>query len=227
MDRLNERFKTILGRMLTTLEQKVDPHHTALIVIDMQNDFCADGGYLHKEGADMSLNQAMAPRLANFIEEARKAKLPIIYIQSIYVSENNWYLSDVWLEQHRRVGRGKYTEYPVLEEGSWGVEFYKGVKPLPGEVVVTKHRFDAFVGTDLELILKSKGIRTIILTGGNTNCCVESTARTGFVMDYYVVIPRDCVSATTLEKHDNALKIIDFYFGQVTDSSDIIKCWQK
>ena len=213
--------------MLTTLEQKVDPCHAALIVIDMQNDYCAEGGYLSKEGAQLGLNRAMIPRLIKFIEASRKAKMPVIFVRTIHVCENNWYLSDVWLEHHRRVGKGKYVDYAVLEEGSWGAKFYKGIKPLPGEAIVIKYRYDAFIGTNLELILKSKGIRTIILTGVSTNCCVESTALSGFMRDYYVVVPRDCVSTTTPEKQENSLKTIDFFIGQVTGSSDIIKCWQK
>ncbi len=114
------------ARMLATLESKVAPSHAALVVIDMQNDFCATGGMMDKEGTDVKLIQGMAPGLVDFIGHARKAGLPIIYVQAIYASENNWYLSDVWLEQMKRSGRGKHVEYPVCEEGSWNADFYKG-----------------------------------------------------------------------------------------------------
>ncbi len=169
----------------------------------------------------------MVPRLINFIEASRKVKLPIIYVRTIHICENNWSLSDVFLEQQRRVGKAKYFDCAPLEEGSWGAEFYKGIKPLSGEAVITKHRYDGFWGTNLELLLKSKRIRTIIATGVSTNCCVEATVKSGFMRDYYMVVPKDCVSTTTLEKQENTLKSIDFFIGQVTTSSDIINCWQK
>ncbi len=224
---LSDQLAPVLNRMLTTLEEKVNPSHTALVVVDVQNDFCACGGFLDKEDLDVSLIQAMVPRLTNFIDKAREVGLPIIYIQTIYVSKNNWYLSDVWLEQQRRVGKGRYKEYPVLEKDSWGVEFYSGIKPLPEEAVVQKHRYGAFVETDLDIILRSKGIRTLIMSGVATNCCVESTAREGFMKDYYVVFLKDCTAATTEELHNSTLRNIDLYFGEVVDSSDVIRCWKR
>ena len=77
-----------LNRILPTLEKKVEPAHTALIVVDIQNDFCADGGAFHKEGLDLSMIQTTVPRVVNFIQEARKVGLTIIYTQSTYYTEN-------------------------------------------------------------------------------------------------------------------------------------------
>jgi len=176
---INEQLAPALERMLTTLEKKVDPLYSALIVVDVQNDFCANGGVFDREGIDVSLMQAMFPRLISFIDKAREVGLPLIYIQSIYTTESRCYLSDVWLEHWKRMGKGRFTEYPVLEEGSWGADFYAGFKPLPGEVIVKKHRYSAFLDTDLDLILRSKGVRTLIMSGVATNVCVEMTAKIG------------------------------------------------
>lgn len=193
----------------------------------MQNDFCAPGGMFDQEGLDLNMIQATVPHLTSFIDQARKAGVFIVYIQSIYSSENNWYLSDVWLEQMKRSGRGKHVEYPVCEEGSWNADFYKGIEPLPGDIVIQKHRYSAFVNTPLDTVLRSKGIRTLIMTGVATNVCVESTARDGFMRDYYIVFVKDCAATTSEELHNNTLKNIARGFGEVVDSSDIVNCWER
>jgi len=111
--------------------------------------------------------------------------------------------------------------------GSWGAEFYEGIKPLPGEIVIDKHHYSAFIETDLDLILRSKGIRTLIMSGVQTDVCVESTARYGFMKDYYLVFLKDCTSTTSEEIHNNTLRSIAMYFGEVVDSRDVIKCWEE
>ncbi len=222
---MNKGMKAALERMLTTLEKKVDSSHTALIVIDVQNDFCATQGKLGKAGLDLTLIQAKVPKLIDFIEKARGIGLAIIYIQTIYSTENSWYLSDVKLEQEMR-REGKHSiESPRCEQGSWGADFYGGVKPLAGEIVVIKHRFSAFIDTELDLILRSKGIRTLILSGTTTNVCVESTARDGFMKDYYIVLLDDCSSAASEESHNSSINNIKLFFGEVVDSSDVLRCW--
>ena len=212
--------------MLTTLKQKVDPENAALIVVDVQNDFAATGGAMDREGFDVKMAQEMVPRLVKFIDEVRKAKVPIIYIQNVYNSDQNWYLSEVWLEQASRKRNGSYTERPVCVKGTWGWEFYDGIKPLPNEMVVTKHRFSAFVDTDLDLILRSKNIKALIMTGIATNVCVETTARMGFLKDYYIVFVRDCCAAYKEHLHETTLENIDTLFGQVAVAQDIIRCWK-
>jgi len=101
------------------------------------------------------------------------------------------------------------------------------VRPAPQDVIVTKHRFGAFENTDLELVLRSRGIRTVIMTGVATNVCVETTARQAFLKDYYVVFTRDCTATYTQAEHDTTLVNIDNYFGQVATSDDVIACWQQ
>ena len=224
---MSKDLAPVFAKMLTTLDQKVNPAHAALIVVDVQNDFCANGGVFDREGFDLSLMQAMVPRLTNFIGQAREVGLLIIYIQTIHISGNVYYASDVWLEQWKRTGKGAHIKYPVCEKNSWGAEFYPGIKPLPGEIVVQKHRYSAFVDTDLPLILRSKGIRTLIMSGVATNICVEATAKDGFMRDYYIVFLGDCTATVAEELHNNTLGSIANHFGEVVDSSDVLRCWQK
>ena len=214
-----------MPEMLRTLEEKVNPSHTALIVVDMQNDFCAKGGVLDREGHDLSLIQSMTPRLINFIDKARDTGLPVIHVQMIFGSKDNWYISDVGFEQHARMSIKRFIQYSICEQDTWGADFFEEFKPLPGEFLVRKHRYSAFVGTDLDLILKSRGIRTLIMTGISTNVCVESTARDGFMRDYYIVLAKDCTAASSEEDYNCTLRNITRFFGEVVDSSDVLKCW--
>lgn len=212
--------------MLDTLAKKVDPSHTALIVVDVQNDFCAPKGMMDREGNDLSLVQAMVPRLQRLIEAARASGVFVVYIQSIYGLAGNELLSESWLEQAARRRKGSYTQYAVCAEGSWNFEFYEGIQPIEGEAIVNKHRFSAFEGTPLDLILRSRGIRTLIMTGVATNVCVETTARQGFVMDYYIVFAGDCTGTYSREEQETTLRNIDKYFGQVANHDEIIACWE-
>ena len=224
---MSKQINETMKRALTTLEAKVNPPHTALIVVDVQNDFCAKGGMMDREGMDLSMTQSMVPRLVKFIDKARKAGLAaIIYIQNIYNSESNWYLSDVWLEQALRRRASSYVDYSVCAKNSWNGDFYGGIKPLPNEAVVNKHRFSAFQDTDLDLILRSKAIRTLIMTGIATNVCVETTSRVGFMKDYYIVFLKDCTATYSEELHNATLKNMDAFFGQVVDSNEVLQCWK-
>ena len=211
--------------MLRTLREKVDPGHSALLIVDVQNDFCAEGGGMHREGRDLALAQAMVPRLAALIEQARAAGVPLIWIRNVYNNAPNFYLSEVWLEQALRRRRGAYVEFAMCERDGWGGDFYQ-VHPNPDEAVVVKHRYGAFECTDLDLVLRSRGIRTVIMTGVATNVCVETTARQAFLRDYYVVFTSDCTATYSQAEHDGALANIDNFFGQVAASEEIVGCWQ-
>ena len=212
---------------LLGLEQKVRPQHAALVVIDMQNDFCASDGLVAKGGRDVSAAQEMAGRLPGLIAAARAAGVLVVFVRNVYSSDRNFYLSDVWLEQAARKQGGGYTSIPVCAAGSWEGDFYGAVRPEPGDPVVTKHRYSAFYNTDLDTILRSHGVRTIVATGVSTNVCVETTVREAFVRDYYVVLVADATAAYTQEEHDKSLKDIDRFFGEVTTIADLKSIWAK
>ncbi len=207
---------------MLTLAEKVDPKHAALIVVDVQNDFCAPGGSFDKVGVNISMVQRMVPNLVRFAQEMRNAGFFVIWVRNNYNTLDNWYLSEAWLEQAARTRRGLYHKTAMCVPGSWGADFYM-VKPNPSEPIVTKHRFDAFESSDLDLILRSRKIRTLIMTGFATNVCVETTARHGFVKDYHIVLVKDMCASDSLELHEAALKNIDIFFGEVATSEDILK----
>lgn len=210
---------------LGSLQEKLKPSHTALLVIDVQNDFCAPGGLISKDGRDISPALALTERLPAFLETARASGVMVVFIRCVYTTEKNFYLSDVWLEQAARKREGGYTRIPVCRDGEWEGDFYGDVRPQPGDVVVTKHRYDAFHNTSLDLILRSNGIRTVALTGIVTNVCVETTARSAFVHDYYVVAVDDGCAAYVQADHVASLSNIDRFFGQVSTIKEVSAIW--
>jgi ureidoacrylate peracid hydrolase len=213
-------------RTLRGLAEKIDPAHCALIVIDIQNDFCAPGGTVDREGGEIARVQTMLPTLKTLIDAARDAGIFVVFVRNAYSSEENWYLSDVWLEQASRRRSGEaFTKWDSCAPGSWQADFYDSIRPLPGEPVVTKHRYNAFHQTDLDLLLRSHGIRTIITSGISSNICVETTARDGFVRDYYVVFPSDATAAYTEQAHAGTLRTINSHFGQVVPAAEIMEVW--
>lgn len=210
---------------LGSLAEKVQPAHAALLVIDMQNDFCASGGLISKDGRDVSAAQELGKRLPAFISAARAAGVMVVFIRCVYTTERNFYLSDVWLEMAARKREGGYTRIPVCRDGAWEGDYYGEVRPQPGDVIVTKHRYNAFHNTDLDLILRSNGIRTVVLTGVVTNVCVETTAREAFVRDYYVVAVDDGCAAYVQQDHIASLSNIDRFFGEVATIKQISALW--
>ena len=212
--------------LLVGLERKVDPDHTALLIVDVQNDFCAPGGMMDKEGNDLEAVQQMAVALPRVIAEARAVGVLVVFVRNVYTTEPNRYLSDVWLEQAARQRKGSYTVSPVCTPGSWEGDFYGDVQPLPDEPIITKHRFSSFHNTDLETVLRARSIRTVVLAGVASNVCVETTAREAFVRDYYVVFLSDGTATYSRPAHEATLRVIDQFFGQVSSIDDVVACWQ-
>jgi ureidoacrylate peracid hydrolase len=212
--------------VLRSLEAKAQPRHTALLVIDMLNDFCAEGGMMWHEGLDVTPVQEMAERLPRLLEAARSAGVLVVFVRNLYSTDENWYLSDVWLEQASRRRSDSYTKRAVCEPGSWNANFYGEVRPRDDEPIVTKHRFSAFLNTDLDLVLRSHGIRTLVMTGTATNVCVETTAREGFMRDYYILFVEDGTATYAEEDHQATLRTIDRFFGQVVSMDQLIELWR-
>jgi ureidoacrylate peracid hydrolase len=209
-----------------SLAEKTRPERTALVVVDVQNDFCHPDGMMAREGFDTGAVEAMAEHLPQLLAAAREAGVLVVFVRNVYSTEANWYLSPVWLDQAARRRRGSYTERAVCPPDSWSGDFYGEVRPRDDEVVVTKHRFCAFTNTDLDLVLRSHDVRTIVLAGVASNVCVETTARAGFVRDYHVVFTSDGTATYDDAMHAAALRTIDLYFGEVVTIDDLVALWR-
>ena len=203
--------------LLATLEEKAAPANAALLVIDVQNDFVADGGFFDKIGADVKTVQKSMPNLERLVGKAREAGVPVIFVQAIYDLE---YLSAPMRERNRR----RAVEIPRCLTGSWGADFYS-VRPEPGETVVIKHRYSANLNTGLDALLKSCRIHSLLLAGVATDTCVESTGRDAYFIDYYVTVVADCCGAASESDHLGALKRFDRDYGAIVTSDDLIGAW--
>jgi len=199
---------------LERLKAKVNPAHTAILVIDMQKDYCCEGGAFDRIGFDVQPAQRLAPHLNQFLEKARRVLKSIVHLKMTKISG---LLSDAMQEHYAR--RGIERKY----DPAYG-EFY-GVIPVEGDTVIPKFKYSGFVSTYLDQFLRANHIETLIITGVATNVCVESTARDGFMRDYYVVVPRDLTEGTSPEAKEWSLRNIDMFFGEVTDSADLLTCW--
>ena len=183
---------------------------TALIVVDVQNDFCHQDGAFGKRGIDLSYMEKPAENLVRFMATCRQWGMPIIFVRTIHSS---WTDSDSWIG--RLEGAGKVML--ICRPDTWGADFFK-VKPLATDFIVTKHRFSGFVGTELNLVLRARGIETLLMTGFTTNVCVETTARDGFNLDFRIILVEDCCAAFSADEHASAITNINKYFGVVTNS---------
>lgn len=206
--------------MLRTLAEKVDPKHAAIIVVDVQNDYCHENGACALRGVDVTDIQQMARNVNGLIEQAHRFGVPVIFVRT---AQNQWTNSEVWLSRRKDIS---VQQLPICQENSWGAEYYI-VQPGPEDCVVTKHRYSAFIETDLDLILRSRGIRTLIMTGVATNVCVESTLRDGFMKEYYIVLLDDGCAANTRAEHEATLHNVRQYFGEVATIAEVVDCWEK
>ena len=215
--------------MMVAIEELVDPSTAALIVVDMQFDFCHPDGAEALMGADVHLAAPMAQRLKALLTEARAVSMRTIFVRTHH---SPWTSSDVWLS--RGGGRHAHATVPLCLPGTWGSDFYDGLEPRShpdcspesSDFVVTKHRYSAFVGTDLELVLRSQRIKTLIMTGTASDGCVEATARDGFHRDHAIVYVSDCSVASTEAKHQACLQRVRSWATVVT-AEELVRAWHS
>lgn len=196
---------------------KLDPEHTALLIIDPQNDFCHADGVLAQSGVDVSHLIDAGQNIKRLIEICQAAGVKDIWTQQINHRVDHG-------RAHKQIKshtdkRKKYTAQP----GSWGAEFIDELKPLINEnsEVLTKYRFNCFRSTRLEQLLKILGINTLIICGGTTNACVDTTVRDAYMLDFDVVMVEDCIGAVRQDWHEMAIAVWKHYFGEVVSVADI------
>lgn len=200
------------------LAEQAAPGHTALLVIDMQRDFCADDGFVGRVlNKDVRAAQAIVEPIMDLVGAARSATIPVIWVKAAYDPEN---LSPPMRARQRDLA-GDAVCCPT--DGLGGA-FY-GVTPAADEPVIEKHCYSAFSDTELDGLLRRLNIETLVLTGVQTNVCIDSTLRQGHSLGYYVVVPGDCVSSHAPDLHDATLANVRALLGTVTTGRDLTRLW--
>jgi nicotinamidase-related amidase len=198
----------------------IAPSRTAVLVIDIQVDFASPEGALGQY-VDMATVQPAVAAAERLVDGARAAGTPVVFVGLFTTPETD---SPSWKERMRRRGGAPNNDSALCREGDVGSNFY-GPQPGPDELVVKKARYSGFVGTKLDAWLKASGVDTLVVAGLTTECCVDSTVRDAFSLDYHVFVAADACAAYEPEIHAASLKVMELNSAILTDTSAITHAW--
>ena len=194
----------------------INPATTALVLIEFQNEFTSPGGVLHDAVAEVMDSTGMLDNTTALVDKAREAGVTIMHAPITFAP-----------------GYGELTRHPygilkgvvdgnAFVKGTWGAAIVDDLTPAAGDILIEgKRGLDTFASTNLDFILRSKGIDTIILAGFLTNCCVESTMRSGYENGYRVITLTDCTAATSTAEHENAIAFDYPMFSEPVASAEV------
>ena len=218
----------------------IEPARTAVVVVDMQNDFGSDGGMMARAGIDISGNKAVIPATVRVLAAARKADILVIYLKMAFRAD----LADAgvpdapnWLK-HLPLRAGQETMTPqgtasrILVRDTWNTDIVAELQPEPADVVLYKHRYSGFFETDLDKVLRSRSIKSLIFTGWTTSVCVESTVRDAMFRDYTCLVLEDCTAepignGLPRSNHEASLLAIQILFGWVSNSATLVSAIEE
>lgn len=199
------------------------PHNSALIIIDMQNDFVSPKGKMAEFGFEIRKVRETIQPIKKLLQTARSLHYPVIHTSMINDIDQNpfsWYTF--------------WGEPVITRPGSWGAEHIEELRPKPGEIVITKYTYGAFIGTNLNTVLQRKGIETLIVVGTGLNICAGDTMHQAFALGYHVVAVSNCLACFSKKGRANAeqlwemgIYIIENHFGVVMDSNQLIEIMKE
>ncbi len=205
----------VAGRQIAdSLEEIVDPKKSALLIWDLEYAI-APNAFNYAE---------IAPRLKTIAEHARKVGVPVFYSQQMHYDLKSAE-GDVWARV--RAKRGGAAGEAKIPAGKKGHDIVEELAPRPGDIVFQKRRPDGFIGTDLDLMLRNRGVRTLLIGGVATEGGVEGTARSGRNLGYYTVILRDCVGSRNREFHEAALKLMQGAYFDIATADEVARTWTE
>jgi len=205
---------------------RLNPAETALIIVDMQNAYASPGGYLDIAGFDISGAAACISRIATAADAARRAGMPVLYFQNGWDPDYkdaggpgspNWHKSNAL----KAMRRNPELQGKLLAKGGWDYALVEALAPQPGDIVVPKTRYSGFFNTNIDSLLRARGIRNIVFTGIATNVCVESSLRDAFHLEYFGIVLEDATHAAGPDfAQKAALYNIETFFGWVSTVAD-------
>jgi ureidoacrylate peracid hydrolase len=217
-----------MTRVLHDWQEQAAPAHTALVMVDLQNDFVDPAGWVAEQQVPGFLGDtgiaAVVDRARVLLAAARAADVLCVFVRMI---GDEKYLSGPMRALYaRNHGRVRPT---CVQEGTWGADWPAGLQPGGGdrELVVDKHRYSAFISTRLAQVLRSHDIETVVVCGVATTGCVESTIRDAFMLDHYVVIAGDACGDYEQHRHEASLSKLGVSFGTVVDVDAIAGRWAQ
>jgi ureidoacrylate peracid hydrolase len=201
----------------------IAPERTALVIIDMQVDFASPDGALGRVGLDLSLVAPALDAAEKLAAAARKAGTPVVFVGLQTQAALD---SPAWRERMRRRGGDPDGDSGLCRAGEPGADFV-GPTPLPGELVIPKIRYSGFFGTNLDAGLKALSVDTLVVCGLTTECCVDSTVRDAFHLDYHVFIASDACAAYERDLHEGALKSLELNCAMLVTTQEVEAAWEE
>lgn len=195
--------------------------HPALLIIDMQNGFCHPDGCFGKLGMPISNHLAIVPAINKLRAASHAAKIPVIFTRLCY--NEDYSDAGVQMEEQPQV-----KELRGFVRGTWDADALDELAPdtARGEVVIDKTRNSAFFKTDLEDLLRSRGVNQLLCTGVASNVCVESTVRDGVAMDYYCKTLSDATATLTMDDHNACMKNL-VWFGGIISADEVLRALEQ
>lgn len=198
-------------------EQYIDPRVTALLVIDMQKGFCHPESRMEKSGVGTENQRAIIPNVIRLVELTREYQLPVFWSQQVHFPE------DVTRRRHRIPSHQAKQRWTPCVRGTWEVDFADEVVPImrPEDYIIEKHRASVLFQTTLDAKLRMLGIELLLISGCNTDFCVETTIRDAYYRDLDVVVVGDCVAGPRSSFHEDTLAKVETYFGAVVSLAEL------
>ena len=205
-----------IPQRITALRDQIAPAQTALVMVDMQNDFVDDEGIFVKQwGKTNRAIKPIIPQCSRLLAAARQCDVTIIHLRVINDLLRNP------LSWHHLWGPPS-----CVIEGTWGADFVEALRPAESEIVVTKYTYDGFLHTQLDSILRKLNVRTLVFAGVDSDVCVRDTAAHGFALGYTPVLASDATASDSEVAHAGVLQSFAEHYGHVVSTDDILAAWQ-
>jgi len=212
-----------------------DLKSAAVVVVDMQNDFGSAGGMFDLAGIDIAPIRAIVEPICELLVVARRAGIPVVYLKMGFLPdlsdagcpESPTWLKHLPLRAGAEIVASDGSVSRILVRDTWNTDIVDELCPGPGDTVLYKHRYSGFYGTELEAVLRRRGVTTLIVVGATTSVCVDSTVRDAMFRDFHCLVLEDCIAepigATLVRSnHDATLLTLELLFANVTNSQSLV-----